>query len=179
VVEEFEVRRALTLAGRHQEAVAADEIVILADHYVTRASPSDRLAKKRRTMSDSKNNKQITKGQLHTASRRATRGHPVLVASQASKPHHDCDEGRDHQSDGNRWRKEVQSQNQDLQQARSAPVACPQGTAVHPHKLSLTAMVQWVDWPPPVSGDDSLLLAGRLELVNSASAVFDDVKIVL
>src|SRR5262249_40932028 len=34
LVEEFEVRPALALAGRHQEAVATDEIVILADHDV-------------------------------------------------------------------------------------------------------------------------------------------------
>jgi hypothetical protein len=34
LVEEFEVRPALALAGRHQEAVAADEIVILANHDV-------------------------------------------------------------------------------------------------------------------------------------------------
>jgi hypothetical protein len=45
LVEEFEVRPALALAGRHQEAVAADEIVFLADHdVVVTFTPLQRMA---------------------------------------------------------------------------------------------------------------------------------------
>src|SRR5438552_16928447 len=41
LIEEFQIGRRLILAGRHQVAVAADEIVVLADHHVMVALGAD------------------------------------------------------------------------------------------------------------------------------------------